>query len=93
MIRYEIVLKSPAIKDIDSIKKYYSTTILDSIETHLRYKPDMISKSRIKKLKGIQDADYRLRVDDYRIFYNIDKQKQTVYILRVLHKETHKFYK
>ncbi len=49
------------------------------------------SKSRIKRLKGISDPDYRLRVGNYRIFYNVTEDR--VDVLRVMHKEeTYKYY-
>ena len=51
------------------------------------------AKSRIKRLCGIQDSDYRLRVGDYRIFYNIDELNRAVQVLRIIHKqEARKFY-
>ena len=94
MNRYEIILKPQAIKDLDSLQKRDAVTIADRIERHLRHKPAFISKSRIKKLRGIQEADYRLRVGDYRVFYSVDELEQIVYVLRVLHKrETSKFYR
>ncbi len=91
---YSIILKPRAIKDIDSLKKYDAKVIIDKIEEHLRYDPDLISKASIKKLRGLQESDYRLRAGDYRIFYNIEKFNYTVYVLRIMHKdETGKFYK
>ncbi len=39
------------------------------------------------------DPDYRLRLDDYRVFYNVDDTKRRVDVLRVLHKDrTHAYY-
>ncbi len=35
------------------------------------------SKSRIKRLKGISDPDYRLRVGNYRIFYNVTEDRKS----------------
>ena len=94
MSRYQIILKPQAIEDLDKIQKYYASKIIDGIEIHLSYRPDFLSKSRIKRLRGKQESDFRLRIDDYRIFYNIDKLEKVVYILRILHKnETTQFYR
>ena len=94
MKKFEIILKQSAVKDMDGLRKYDAVTIADRIEKHLVHKPDKISKSRIKKLKGIKDPDYRLRVGEYRVFYNINKAEGRVVILRVMHKDqTHKYFK
>lgn len=45
--------------------------VLDAIETHLRYEPEKTSKSRIKRLRDIQSPQYRLRVDNLRVFYDV----------------------
>lgn len=78
---YQIMLKPQAVKDLDAVRKYDAAKIVDGIETHLSYNPD-------------QDSDFRLRVDDYRIFYNIDESEKVINVLRILHKsETVQFYR
>lgn len=44
---------------------------LDAIETHLRYEPEKVSKSRIKRLEGLEWPQYRLRIGDIRAFYDV----------------------
>ncbi|MEZ4711528.1 MAG: hypothetical protein R3A44_30320 [Caldilineaceae bacterium] len=44
---------------------------MDAIETHLRYEPEKVSKSRIKRLQNMHWPQYRLRVDDIRVFYDV----------------------
>jgi mRNA-degrading endonuclease RelE of RelBE toxin-antitoxin system len=91
--RYEIILKPDAINDMDNLSKYNAAIVADAIENYLSINPTFISKSRIKKLRGRQKADYRLRVGNYRVFYNVDEINKTVFILRVLHKnQTKSFY-
>ena len=43
----------------------------DALETHLRNEPAKVSRSRIKRLRGISKPQYRLRVGDVRIFYDV----------------------
>ncbi len=42
-----------------------------AMETHLRNEPEKTSKSRIKRLRGLNRPQYRLRVDDVRVFYDV----------------------
>ncbi len=50
----------------------------------MRHEPDRVSRSRIKRLRGRQSAAYRLRVGDYRVFYDV--AKTAVVVIAVLHK-------
>lgn len=46
----------------------------------------------IKRLRGHQDATYRLRVGDFRVFYDV--AGETVTVVTVLHKrDTETFYR
>ncbi len=41
----------------------------------IRYEPTKTSKSRIKRLRGIRHPQYRLRIDDFRIFYDVEENR------------------
>jgi len=41
------------------------------METHLRNEPEKTSRSRIKRLRGLSRPQYRLRVGDGRVFYDV----------------------
>jgi mRNA-degrading endonuclease RelE of RelBE toxin-antitoxin system len=91
MARYEIRLKPSAIRDMDGLRKYDADRVADGMETHLGREPMKESRSRIKRLRGINDPDYRLRIGDYRVFYNVRGDR--VDVLRVMHKnDTHEYY-
>jgi len=93
MGQYEIFLKSAAVRDLDRLRKYDAATIADGIEKFLETDPRRESKSRVKRLRGIRDPDYRLRIGEYRVFYSVDDAKKRVNVLRVLHKDqTRKYY-
>ncbi len=85
MPTFRIILKPDAVQDLKPLTRYVETTILDRMERHLRFEPARVSRSRIKRLRGPQPADYRLRVGAYRIFYRIVGDE--VHVLRVMHKE------
>jgi mRNA-degrading endonuclease RelE of RelBE toxin-antitoxin system len=91
---YTIMLKPSAIADLDALRKYDATQIADAMERHLQHDPTKQSKSRIKRLRGISNPDFRLRVGDYRIFYGVDEIARRVEVLRVMHKDqTLRYYK
>jgi len=91
MQRFRVILKPDAVRDLNRLRKYIATLVVDHIERHLRFDPARVSRSRIKRLRGPQPADYRLRVGAYRVFYRIAGEE--VHVLRVMHKEeTRDFY-
>lgn len=91
-MKYEVILKPAAVRDLDRIRKYDAVKILDAIDRHLVGEPRKESKSRIRRLRGKQPADYRLRVGDFRIFYAVEET--AIHILRVMRKrETNSYYK
>ena len=96
MRRFQVHLKPSAVEDMDKLRRYDATMVADGMERHLAQNPKRESKSRIKRrgrLKGIQDPDYRLRLGDYRVFYNVEDTENRVAVLRVLHKDqTRKYY-
>jgi mRNA interferase RelE/StbE len=92
MAGYEIRLKPSAVRDMDRLRKFDAARVADGMETHLGREPMKESRSRLKRLRGISDPDYRLRIGDYRVFYNVRGER--VDILRVMHKnDTHEYYK
>jgi len=84
---YTIILKRSAIADLDALRKYDATQIANAMERHLQHDPTKESKSRIKRLRGISNPDYRLRVGDYRVFYVVEEDARQVDVLRVMHKD------
>ncbi|MCB0194546.1 MAG: type II toxin-antitoxin system RelE/ParE family toxin [Anaerolineae bacterium] len=83
-MRYEIILAPEAAQDLKRLSARNRTTVQDNIEKHLRFEPDKISKSRIKRLRGLRHPQYRLRVGDIRVFYDLVEDK--VEILAVVQK-------
>ena len=84
---YTIILKRSAIADLDALRKYDATQIANAMERYLQHDPTKESKSRIKRLRGISNPDYGLRVGDYRVFYVVDEDARQVDVLRVMHKD------
>ena len=70
-MRYEIVLAPEAVEDLNALKAVTNAAVKDALETHLRNEPTKVSKSRIKRLRGVTRPQYRLRVGEIRIFYDV----------------------
>jgi mRNA interferase RelE/StbE len=83
-MRYEIIFAPEAIQDFKRLSARDRSTVRETVEKHLRYEPQKISKSRIKKLRGIRRPQYRLRVEEIRVFYDI--VETTVEVLAVIPK-------
>ncbi|MEE9466607.1 MAG: type II toxin-antitoxin system RelE/ParE family toxin [Candidatus Neomarinimicrobiota bacterium] len=83
-MRHELFLASEAVNDLKSLSARNRSIIRDAIERHLRFEPTKISKSRIKRLQGIAQPQYRLRVGEFRIFYDVSEM--SVEILAIIPK-------
>ena len=70
-MRHEIIFAPEALGDLKRLPKVDAATILDAIELHLRHAPELISKSRIKRLRELSSPQYRLRIGDWRTFYDV----------------------
>jgi len=90
-MRYEIILAPEAVEDLQSLKATSRTHVRDTIERHLRFEPTKVSKSRIKRLRGLSRPQYRLRVgDEIRVFYDV--RDDTVELLAIIPKsEAHQW--
>ena len=89
---FKIVLKPEAIRQLKRIRRYYAKAILEAIEMHLKEEPERTSRTSIKRLRGRQETAFRLRVQDYRVFYDVIEDR--VEVVQILHKsETQAFYK
>ena len=71
-----------AVQDFKLLDAYQRAKIKDLMEVHLRHEPAKTSKSRIKRLRGLRHPQYRLKIDDFRIFYDIEENR--VEILSVI---------
>jgi len=83
-MRYEVVLAPDAAKALRSLKAHARSRVRDALERHLRHEPTKVSKSRIKRLRGLSRPQYRLRVDDIRVFYDVTQT--AVEILAIISK-------
>jgi len=70
-MRFEILLAPEAVEDLRRLKANERSAVKEALETHLRHEPTKISRSRIKRLRGRARPQYRLRVEEVRVFYDV----------------------
>jgi mRNA interferase RelE/StbE len=83
-MRFEILLAPEAVEDLRRLKANARTAVKEALETHLRHEPTKTSRSRIKRLRGIARPQYRLRVEEVRVFYDVSGS--TVEVLAIVPK-------
>ena len=80
---YSISITPSALKDIAKLPKAMikkTEIIIDSLSEQPR-------PIGVKKLKGISEDLYRIRVGDYRIIYSIEDEIKIVDILKIGHRK------
>jgi len=83
-MRYELVLSPQAVRDIRTLPANLRADLRDKLEAHLRHAPAKVSRSRITRLRGLGCPQFRLRVGDLRVFYDVEAGH--VYILTIIAK-------
>ncbi len=82
---FAIRYSNEAVERLKKLKGFDRSTILDQIEQILSVNPTLTSKSRIKRLREPSPTQYRLRVGEFCVFYDI--QEEAVVIVEILTKQ------
>lgn len=82
---YEIFLTDTAKTHYRALDARWRAIVKNGLEAHLRHEPMKVSRSRIKRLRGMEHPEYRLRLDEYRVFYDV--AGQTVVVLAIVPKD------
>ena len=83
-MRFEIILAPEAVEDLRRLKAGERSAVKEALDTHLRHEPTKTSRSRIKRLRGIARPQFRLRVEEVRVFYDVSGS--TVEVLAIVPK-------
>ena len=83
-MKFDIVLAPEAVEDFRRLTANVRATVRSALETHLSREPEKTSRSRIKRLRGLRRPQYRLRVDEVRVFYDVSGT--TVEVLAIVAK-------
>jgi len=82
---YEVRYSLRAVEQLKVLRAYDRSAVLDRIEQLLAKQPTRVSKTTIKLLKQPAPTQYRLRVNDFRVFYDVESAVVTV--MQILSKE------
>jgi mRNA-degrading endonuclease RelE of RelBE toxin-antitoxin system len=70
-MKYRVVFTQEARGDYRDLPARIRAEVGDGINRHLLHEPTRVSRSRIKRLRGTRRPQYRLRVGDVRVFYDV----------------------
>jgi len=68
---FRIIVSPEAGEDMRQLRAVDRSAVKEAMKVHLRHEPRKESRSRIKRLRGLSRPQYRLRVDDFRVFYDV----------------------
>lgn len=83
---YDIEYTLEAIADLKPFRKYEQQLIVDQIDEQLSREPAHDTRNR-KRLRPNSVAEFELRITRFRVFYDVDENKNLVMIEAVGHKE------
>ena len=88
---YEIEYTPEARDDLNSFRKFEQKYILDEIDTQLQYEPSVETRNR-KKLRPNNVAEWELRIDRFRVFYDVHEGMSIVKIGAIGYKQGSKLF-
>lgn len=68
-------------EDLQRLDAHIRAEVRDALEVHLRFEPTKVSRSRIKRLRGLAQPQYRLRVGEIRVFYDVTEEKVEIFAI------------
>lgn len=71
-MKYTVTFAPRARDDYFAMSAYDRAVVRDAINTHLLHQPMLESKSRSKRLREMSKPQYRLRVGEIRVFYDVN---------------------
>jgi mRNA-degrading endonuclease RelE of RelBE toxin-antitoxin system len=82
MPAFEIQFTDAAWQDLATLRKFDRGQVVNGIETQLTHQPDVETRNR-KRLRPNQLAEWELRIDHFRVFYDVRPDEPSVKIVAV----------
>ncbi len=83
---FRVVLHAGAARELREVPAYHRKTIVETMESILQTEPTTERRSRVKRMHAGFHPPFRLRVGDYRVYYDVDESQRTVMVLHIWRK-------
>lgn len=81
---YHLKIEKRAVKEMTVLSQDVQNRIKEKIRSTLTDNPFPTGDNDIKKIRG--SKFYRLRIGEYRVFFDIDPENEQVFILSIRHR-------
>ena len=78
---YDIVIARSALEQFNRLDARRRSSVKEAMRKYLGRAPTTIGKSSIKRLRGLRQPQYRLRVEQVRVFYDVNEEEKRVEVL------------
>jgi mRNA interferase RelE/StbE len=80
-MKYQVIIAKSTQEMFMKWDARWRSSLKKALRTHLEKAPKQESKSRIKRLQGLRQPQYRLRVEKVRLFYDVNDEHGRVEVL------------
>ena len=80
-MEYEVIIARSALEVFKKLDGRWRSRLKRDMRKHLARNPKRVSKSRVKRLRGLRHPQYRMRVDEMRVFYDVNDEIRRVEVL------------
>jgi mRNA-degrading endonuclease RelE of RelBE toxin-antitoxin system len=87
---FEIRFSEDAERHLKAFPARHRRTLIQAIEEQLTYQPTVSTRNR-KQLRANPLATWELRVQEFRVLYNVDEDIVTVIVVAIAVKDGNKF--
>lgn len=88
---YQIELTPEALTDLSALRRFDQVRIVDALATQLSHEPIAEARNR-KRLRPNQLAEWVLRIDRFRVFYDVAPSNNMVKVIAVGAKDGNDLY-
>lgn len=83
---FEIVYSPEAVDHLLALSKYEQATVLDQVDEQLAHQPQHSTRKR-KQLRPNRIAPWELRIDDLRVFYDVQESPTEIVSVKAVGKK------
>jgi mRNA-degrading endonuclease RelE of RelBE toxin-antitoxin system len=80
-MKYIVAIARSAQKEFGCLAALRRSSVKKAMRKYLETAPQREGKSKIKRLRGLRQPQYRLRVDEVRVYYDVNDEENRVEVL------------